>query len=73
MKQKFLTLLLALVSMTAMWAENYPVLIGGVQLTSDNYQNITAAGGFAAVNSGAGTVTYTHQYNKQYFFHNMHI
>ena len=58
MKRLFVTLLLALVSATAMWAENYPVMIGGVRLTSDNYQNITAAGGFSAVKSGAGTVTY---------------
>jgi len=57
-KRLFISLLLALVSATAMWAENYPVYIGGVRLTSDNYQNITAAGGFSAVKSGAGTVTY---------------
>ena len=50
MKQKLMTLLVALVGLTASaWAENYAVLIGGVQVTSDNYQNITAAGGFSAV------------------------
>ena len=58
MKRFLFSCLLALVSATAMWAENYPIMIGGVQLTSDNYQNITAAGGFSAVKSGAGTVTY---------------
>ena len=57
-KRLLLSLLLALVGVAAMWAEDYPIVIGGVQLTSDNYQNITAAGGFAAVKSGAGTVTY---------------
>ena len=53
MKRLLFTLLLALVSGAMMWAENYPVMIGGVRLTSDNYQNITAEGGFAAVKSGA--------------------
>ena len=58
MKRFLFSCLLALVSVTAMWAEDYPIMIGGVQVTSDNYQNITAAGGFSAVKSGAGTVTY---------------
>ena len=45
-------------TLTSAWAEDYPVQIDGVQVTSDNYQNITAAGGFSAVKSGSGTVTY---------------
>lgn len=56
MKRLFTTLFIALLSVTAMWAEDYGVKIGGVMLTSSNYQNITAAGGFSAVKSG--TVTY---------------
>lgn len=55
MKKLFTAILLALTSLTA-WAESYGLKIGGVLLTSDNYTNITAAGGFDAVKSG--TVTY---------------
>ena len=58
MVRRLFTLLLALVGLTSAWAEDYPMKIGGVQVTSDNYQNITAAGGFSAVKSGAGTVTF---------------
>ena len=56
MKRGLLTLLLAFMGLTSAWAEGYLIKIGGVQLTSDNYTNITAAGGFDAVKSG--TVTY---------------
>ncbi len=57
MARKLLFMLLALIGLTTTAsAENYNVKIGGVDVTSDNYQNITAAGGFEAVKSG--TVTY---------------
>ena len=56
MVKRLFTLLLALVGLTSAWAANYGLKIGGVQLTSDNYTNITAAGGFSAVKSG--TVTF---------------
>lgn len=48
-------MLLALIGVTSAWAVNYGIKIGGVQLTSDNYTNITVAGGFSAVKSGAVT------------------
>ncbi len=56
MKRLFTTLFIALVSIATTWAEDYGVKIGGVMLTSSNYTNITAAGGFSAVKSG--TITY---------------
>ena len=56
MVKRLLTLLFALIGLTSAWAANYGLKIGGVQLTSDNYTNITAAGGFSAVKSG--TVTF---------------
>ncbi len=49
MKRRLLTLLFALIGLTSAWAVNYGIKIGGVQLTSDNYTNITTAGGFSAV------------------------
>ena len=58
MVKRLFTLLFALIGLTSAWAEDYPMKIGGVQVTSDNYQNITAEGGFSAVKSGAGTVTF---------------
>lgn len=48
-------MLLALIGVTSAWAVNYGIKIGGVQLTSDNYTNITVAGGFSAVKSGSVT------------------
>ena len=63
MKRIIFAMLLALVGVAATWAESYPLKIGGVQVTSDNYQNITEAGGFEAVKSGAGTVTYDPETN----------
>ena len=56
MKRRLFTLLLSLIGLTSIWAESYGLKIGNVLLTSDNYTNITAAGGFDAVKSG--TVTY---------------
>ena len=41
MVRRLFTLLLALVGLTSAWAEDYPVTINGVQLTSDNYTNFT--------------------------------
>ncbi len=55
--KRLLTLLLALVGLTAtVVAEDYGIQIGTVKVTSDNYTNISSAGGFSAVTSG--TVTY---------------
>ena len=56
MVKRLFTLLFAFIGLTSVWAANYGLKIGGVQLTSDNYTNITAAGGFSAVKSG--TVTF---------------
>ena len=56
MVKRLFALLFALIGLTSAWAANYGLKIGGVQLTSDNYTNITAAGGFSAVKSG--TVTF---------------
>ena len=58
MKKLILLFATLVMTLTSAWAEDYPVQIDGVQVTSDNYQNITAAGGFSAVKSGSGTVTY---------------
>ena len=56
MKKRLLSLLLALVGLTATAvAENYGIKIGGVAVTSDNYTDITSSN-FPAVMSG--TVTY---------------
>ena len=55
MVKRLFTLLFALIGLTSAWAANYGLKIGGVQLTSDNYTNITAAGGFSAVKSGSVT------------------
>ena len=55
--KRLLTLLLALVGLTAMAvAEDYGIQIGTVKVTSSNYTNISSAGGFSVVTSG--TVTY---------------
>ena len=51
-----LATLLAIVGASSMKAENYPVTIGNKVVTSENYTNISAAGGFSAVKSG--TVTF---------------
>ena len=51
-----MTLVLALVGLTSAWAEDYGLAIGNVAVTSSNYTNISASGGFSAVTSG--TVTY---------------
>lgn len=56
MVKRLICMLFALIGLTSAWAANYGLKIGGVQLTSDNYTNITAAGGFSAVKSG--TVTF---------------
>ena len=59
MKKRLFTLLLALIGLTTtVCAEDYGISIGGKQLTSENYTNITAAGGFDAVISHTGSVTY---------------
>ena len=53
MKKRLLSLLLALVGLTAMAvAEDYGIKIGGVAVTSSNYTNISSAEGFPAVTSG---------------------
>ena len=46
----------AIAPQTAAAKENYYIRIGGVDVTSDNYTNISASGGFPAVKSG--TVTF---------------
>ena len=46
----------AIAPQTAAAKENYYIRIGGVDVTSDNYTNISASGGFPAVQSG--TVTF---------------
>ena len=57
MKQRLFILLVALMGLSfSAKATNYGLRIGGVEVTSDNFSNITAAGGFSAVKSG--TVTY---------------
>ncbi len=57
MKQRLYILFFALVGLTlGVKATDYGLKVGGVAVTSDNYSNISAAGGFSAVTSG--TVTY---------------
>ena len=46
----------AIAPQTAAGQENYNIWIGGKRITSDNYTNISASGGFEAVQSG--TVTF---------------
>ena len=46
----------AIAPQTAAGQEDYDIRIGGVKITSDNYTNISASGGFPDVKSG--TVTY---------------
>jgi putative arginine-specific protease argI polyprotein len=54
----YILILAAVLWHTQARAEKYVVEIGGVELTSDNYKNITAAGGFPAVKKGK--ITYDH-------------
>ena len=57
MKQRLLLALIALMGLTAMaQTTNYGIRIGGKDVTSSNYTNISATGDFSAVKSG--TVTY---------------
>ena len=57
MARKLLFMLLALMGLTtAVAADFYGIQIGGIELSSYNYQNISSSGGFKAVTSG--TVTY---------------
>ena len=52
----------AIAPQTAAGQEDYDIRIGGVKITSDNYTNISASGGFPAVKSGTVTfdpATYT--------------
>ena len=51
MKRLFTTLFIALMSVTA-WAEDYPLKINGVTVTSDNAQNLSGISGVS------GTVSY---------------
>ncbi len=57
MKQRLLLALMALMGLTATaQTTNYGIRIGGKDVTSSNYTNISATGDFSAVKSG--TVTY---------------
>lgn len=51
--------MMAILAAATGWAQaGYGVIIDGVEITSDNYQNITSDNGFFAVTSGEGSVAY---------------
>ncbi len=51
--------MLAIIAIATGWAQtNYGIKIDGVEITSNNYQDITSANGFIAVTSEQGSVTY---------------